>query len=132
MPTFLSPFRWRLVAHLSNAYELRDVDLLDARLQQPDGGRDVFWRMSVRYPDRWTPPVFRAAATPVARVFLGFSRFPAARASEDPTGAAIVRWNDMRFAGGLFSLSAPRRPDPFTVTVRLAPDGAILQQQLGR
>ena len=132
MPTFLSPFRWRLVAHLSDAYELHDVDLLDRRLGEPESTRDVFWRLSVRYPDRWTPPVFRAAATPVARVFLGFSRFPAARAFADPTGAATVRWNDMRFAGGIFSLASPRRPDPFTVTVRFAPDGSIVQQQMGR
>ena len=101
------------------------MDLLDARLKEPEGERDRFWRMSARYPDAWTPPVFRAAATPVARVFLGFSRFPAARAFVDPEGEATVRWNDMRFAGGLFSLASPRRPDPFTVTVRLAPDGSI-------
>ncbi len=30
LPTFTSPFQWRLVAQLSNAYETRDVDLIDA------------------------------------------------------------------------------------------------------
>ena len=30
MPDMVSPFRWRLIAQLSNAYEVRDVNLLDA------------------------------------------------------------------------------------------------------
>ena len=29
MPSFLSPFKWRIVAQMSNAYEIHDVDLLD-------------------------------------------------------------------------------------------------------
>jgi hypothetical protein len=38
----------------------------------------------------------------------------------------------MRFVGGAFGLDQPaRRSDLFTATVRLAPDGAVLLQQLG-
>jgi len=30
MPSFTSPFRWRIIAQLSNAYEIHDIDLFDA------------------------------------------------------------------------------------------------------
>ncbi len=132
MPTFISPFRWRVVARASNAYELHDVDLLDARVQQPPSGGEVFWRMAVRVPDVWTPAAVEAAQAPEARVFLGFSRFPATRSVASPDGGATVRWNDMRFAGGITSLTSPRPPDPFTVVVRLAPNGRVLEETLGR
>src|SRR5262249_3911583 len=57
MPTFVSPFRWRLLARLSNGYELHDVDVLDPRFTAPDQGPVGAWRTSLRYPDVWTPPV---------------------------------------------------------------------------
>jgi hypothetical protein len=80
----------------------------------------------------WTPAVFRAATTRTARVFLGFSRFPSARSYVDPTGLATVRWSDMRFAGGLFVLDeGARRRDPFTVLVRISPDGRVLEEKMG-
>ena len=45
MPTFLSPFKWRLIARLSNAYELHDIDVLDATLRAPRrGGRGAMAR----------------------------------------------------------------------------------------
>jgi membrane-bound metal-dependent hydrolase YbcI (DUF457 family) len=131
MPTFISPFRWRVIAHLSNAYELHEINLLDSRFQRPAEGGEVFWRQAVRYPNVWTPPVAIAATTRTGRVFLGFSRFPAARSFVDPAGVAAVRWNDMRFAGGIYSLN-DRRPDPFAVVIRIGPDGHILSETLGR
>src|SRR5262249_38869722 len=33
MPSFTSPFRWRIIAQLSNAYEIHDIDLLDSRFR---------------------------------------------------------------------------------------------------
>ena len=89
------------------------------------------WRQAVRYPNVWTQPVAVAATTRTGRVFLGFSRFPAARSFVDPTGVATVRWNDMRFAGGIYSLN-DRRPDPFAVVIRIGPEGHILSETLGR
>ena len=102
MPTFFSPFKWRVVAHLSNAYEVHDVDLLDARLRRPAGAvRGACGGSRVRLPNVWMPPVRAAASTPLAQTFLGFSRFPAARWFVDQaTGIATVRWNDMRFVAG--------------------------------
>ena len=133
MPTFVSPFQWRVIAHLSNAYELHDIDLLDGRFRSPAPASEVLWRTTLRYPNNWTPPVVQAAATRLGRVYLGFSRFPAARAFVDPGGTATVRWSDMRFVGGLLTLDQPvRRPDPFNAVIRIAPDGQVIDEHLGR
>jgi inner membrane protein len=131
IPTFFSPFKWRVIAQLSNAYEMHDVDLLDSRLRQTPDSSEAMWRVTLRVPNVWTPPVWTAASTPLARTFLGFARFPAARSFVDPTGTATVRWNDMRFIGARLALS-PTQNDPFAVVVRIAPDGHVLDQRLGR
>jgi membrane-bound metal-dependent hydrolase YbcI (DUF457 family) len=130
VPTPFSPFRWRVIAELSNGYDLHELDVLDARLQRPAEPGEAFWRRSVRYPNQWTAATFVAAATPMARRYLGFSRFPAARSFVDPSGMATVRWSDMRFAAGFFSLTpgSPRGADRLTFLVRLAPDGRVLEE----
>jgi membrane-bound metal-dependent hydrolase YbcI (DUF457 family) len=133
MPTFLSPFKWRLIAHLSNAYEMHDLDVLDARLRRPAEVGEAPWRVTVRYPDQWNPMVQAAAHAPLAQVFLGFSRYPAARWNVDQrTGVATVRWTDMRFANGLTVDQRLGRANLFTATVHVAPDGRVLDEQLGQ
>lgn len=126
MPDFVSPFRWQLIAHLSNAYERRAVDLLDASSRS---GNNV-QRLSVRYPNQWTPAVANAAHTRVGQIFLGFSRFPAARSSLDAQGVTTVRWSDMRFAMNRIGTDE-RRSGIFLATVRVSADGLILDQHLG-
>jgi membrane-bound metal-dependent hydrolase YbcI (DUF457 family) len=127
MPTFISPFRWRIVAHLSNAYEVQDVDLLDRRLWSPPDASEAFWRRELRYPNQWTSVVARAATAPPARAFLGFSRFPAVVSVTDQTGTTTVRWTDMRFAGGILTPQPPPgRQNLFNVGVRIGADGRIL------
>jgi hypothetical protein len=133
MPTFLSPFKWRLIARLSNAYELHDVDILDAALRRPAEAGRAPWRLTVRYPDQWTPLVRAAAAAPVAQTFLGFSRYPAARWIADPkTGVVTVRWTDMRFAGGMALDQRAGRGNLFGATVRVDSEGAVVSEQLGQ
>jgi inner membrane protein len=132
LPTFLSPFRWRMVAHLSGAYEIRDMDLLNGRLRDESSpGR--LWRLSQRQPNHWTPIVEAAAVrSRVAQVFLGFSRFPAARSVEDKDGSVIVRWSDVRFDGpGPIGRERANARGLFSVFVRLSPDGEILSERLG-
>jgi membrane-bound metal-dependent hydrolase YbcI (DUF457 family) len=132
MPTFTSPFRWRIVAQMSNAYEIHEIDLLDGRFRKPESDSDVFWRLTLRYPNLWTTAVEKAATTVTGRTFLGFSRFPAARTAADREGGATVRWSDMRFVGGVLAFDQPlSRPGPFTVTIRIGPDGRILSETLG-
>jgi membrane-bound metal-dependent hydrolase YbcI (DUF457 family) len=131
MPSFFSPFRWQLIAQMSNAYEMHDVDVLDARLRRPAGAGEAPWRIGVRFPNVWTPAVKTAATARVPQVFLGFSRFPAARSFTDrDSGETTVRWTDMRFVAGL---SADQRAPAnlFTATVRLDRDGRVIDQRLG-
>ncbi len=132
MPTFLSPFDWRVIVQASNSYELRDVSLTDARLRTAPSPDEVLWRQTVRYPNVWTPAAVAAASSPLGRVFLGFSRFPAARSFAD-NGGVTVRFIDMRFVAGLVALEQPvRRPQPFSATIRIAADGRVLSEALGR
>jgi membrane-bound metal-dependent hydrolase YbcI (DUF457 family) len=128
-PGFTSPFEWRIIVQLSNAYYVRTVNVLDLYLNDDAG----VWRLAMGVPNVWTPAVFKAAEALPARVFLGFSRFPAARVSVDHEGVATVQWTDMRFSGG----PDPPRPqndgrgDLFGATVRVGHDGRILHAQLG-
>ncbi|MEQ1728070.1 MAG: metal-dependent hydrolase [Vicinamibacterales bacterium] len=129
MPDFVSPFRWRLIAQLSDAYEVRDIDLLTGRgLSSESLSTRV---LAMRVPNQWTPAVMTAATAPTPRVFLGFSRFPAARSFVAEDGTATVRWSDLRFVQG--DLDDPRqlRRGLFGATVVLGPDGAIREQRLG-
>ena len=124
MPTFVSPFQWRVVAQLSNAYEIHDIDLMDRRLWEPPEIFDAMWRTTERYPNVWTPAVWTAAGSRLGRTFLGFSRMAAARATIEPGGATSVRFADVRFLG-------PRGPINFVVTIRVGPDGSILEERYG-
>ena len=132
MPDFVSPFRWRIVARLSNSYAALNVNLRDPRFQHP-AESEAPWRLAVSYPNDWTPAVFQAAATPRAQAFLGFSRFPAVRSVVDRDGVATVRWTDVRFAPGPHSARPQDRArdqvgnDLFSTTVRIAPDGAEIK-----
>lgn len=126
VPTFLSPLRWRVIAHLSNAYEIHDIDLLDSTLPTPAIASEVLRQRAVRIPNVWTDAVRKAATTRSAKIFLGFSRFPAARPLADPAGGAIVHWSDIRFVGGVLTVDQPsRNADLFALTIRLHPDGRI-------
>jgi inner membrane protein len=130
MPDFLSPFRWRLIAQLPNAYEVRDINLLD---RYTGGGASASSgrRRSERYPNQWTPAVMRAATSEVGRIFLGFSRFPAARSLREADGTTRVRWGDMRFASG--ELRNGERPvGIFSAAVDVGPNGDIRTEHLGR
>jgi hypothetical protein len=129
MPNFLSPFRWRLIAQLTNGYEIHDIDLLTRRRGSDASGAN--WRLSVRYPNQWTPAVMRAAAADIPRVYLGFSRFPAARSVVDEDGSVIVRWNDMRFVDMPLSGRRPAGRTLFSVVVRLDPSGQVVEQKFG-
>jgi membrane-bound metal-dependent hydrolase YbcI (DUF457 family) len=132
MPSFTSPFRWRIIAQLSNAYEIHDIDLLDRRFSEPEDESGALWRVTLRYPNVWTPTVQQAAATRLGQRFLAFSRFPAARSAIDRHGVTTVRWTDVRFVGGVTGLDQPApRAGLFTATVKVAPDGRILDEQLG-
>jgi membrane-bound metal-dependent hydrolase YbcI (DUF457 family) len=132
LPTFATPFDWRLIAQFSDRYEISDVNVLGSRgLSAPKW--DTSSHQTMRFPNQWTPAVSVAAGTEVGRVFLGFSRFPAVRVLVDGDGITTVRWTDMRFARGEAGADLrDRREEFFTATVRLDRGGRIVDQRLGR
>lgn len=130
VPTFTSPFSWRVIAQLSNGYEVRDLSLVRRGAdsdEQPSPER----RLSVHIPNQWTPAVATAAASPIAQVFLGFSRFPAARSVIAADGSAVVRWSDVRFIQGSLDDPSQFRRGLFGATVLLGADGRVLEDRLG-
>jgi membrane-bound metal-dependent hydrolase YbcI (DUF457 family) len=131
IPTFLSPFQWRLIAQLSNGYELANANLLDRRARDSGGGGHAPWRLAVTVPNRWPPEAFRAAQTHVGRTFLGFSRFPASRTFSDREGTVTVQWTDLRFLTDLRQRPRGTRTGMFTVTVHLGADGAAISERVG-
>ena len=132
IPTFLSPFRWRIVVRFPAAYEIQEIDLLDGWFQAPAIDSQSHRSPLQRYPNPRTPAVEQASNTRVGQVFLGFSRFPAVRLFVDPGGTTTIRWTDMRFVDGPPSPdSTSPRANLFTATVRIDPDGRILEQRLG-
>lgn len=121
LPTFGSPFRWRIVRQFSHGYRFSEIDLL-AETEQPGG-----W---VAHEDGPIVEMARQAAAP--RTFLAFSRFPAAQV--DHLGRdTIVRMTDIRFLDVPISRRAEEfRPGRFfAVTVRLDPRGNILEDRFG-
>jgi hypothetical protein len=133
LPAFTSPFDWRIVAQMSNAYEIHDLNVLDSRFQEPAEISEGFWRQVRRYPNLWTPAVVDAANTRLGQVFLGFSRFPAARSAVDQQGGTTVRFTDVRFVGGAMGNDQPlRRIQLFTATIRFDPGGRLLSSRLGQ
>ena len=111
IPTFLSPFEWRVIARLPDAYQVYDVDVLDP------GRRTAAWT-----PNQWPPVVIDAARTRAATALLGFSRFPHARVTTDPAGVPLVRFTDMRFAELVDRQPPAARSEMFTVVVRMPAD----------
>ena len=126
LPTFLSPFQWRVIRRLPGAYWVYDVDVLARRAPSSERSGD----RGVWVTDQWAPAVLEAAKTRTAQVFLGFSRFPRAAVSVDPARVTTVRLTDMRFAVTDPDLDV-RRPTLFTLTVTLGPKHEILQERLG-
>ena len=115
IPSFGSPFDWRVIAQL------------------PDEYLEIYRDDAARIPNRWTPQAIAAARTRTAQVLLGFSRFPVVREFANPSGGATVQFTDLRFAMGPASRQLQaRRSALFTVTVRLGPDNEILEEKLGQ
>jgi hypothetical protein len=152
-PNLIFPFRWLVIAQTSNSYETFDVNLLDSRFRQSPADGEALWRHAFHFPNPWTPAALTAAQVPAARLFLGFSRFPRVRTFVDPAGVTTVQWTDMRFAavsgapgpargalGGRGSaqpgLAGPGNVvsagDFFAVSVRVSPDGHVMDEVFGR
>jgi membrane-bound metal-dependent hydrolase YbcI (DUF457 family) len=121
LPTFLSPFEFRIVRQYPRGYELSERTLLR------DGPVRALW---IDADDG--PAIARAAATRTGRVFLAFSRFPAADVETAPSGETTVRFMDLRFMGTPLRLEPhPQARVPSAMTVRLDVRGRVIGEHLG-
>jgi hypothetical protein len=129
LPEPTSPFRWRLIAQVSNAYEVRIVNVLQRNRRGLAPNAQL---TGMYYPNQWTPSVMTAAqSSPLARMFLGFSRFPAARSIHHPDGNAVVRWTDLRFVRQIGMDDGRQVPELFIATVTLNASGTVVNERLG-
>jgi len=118
LPTFFSPFTWRIIRQHSNGYELSD--------------RRVFGLLEAM---QWTwlasnsNEVERVRATRPGRVFLDFARFPLAELVARTSSSTTVRLFDARFA--TIPSSARGAPARLSVTVTVDASGRIVDQRFG-
>jgi membrane-bound metal-dependent hydrolase YbcI (DUF457 family) len=121
LPTFFSPFTWRLIRQESGGYEMRDVTL------GRGAGAPIF---VPSHHDDW---IARARQTGTGRAFFNFSRFPASHSATLPDGSRRVRVMDVRFLGppprGLEP--DPKAREPFVMTVEMTGDGTVRAERLG-
>jgi len=122
LPTFISPFAWRVIRQYPNGYELSDRNIFER-------GASV---ASTWMPADTGPEIALARATHTGRVFLDFSRFPSSHVIERSQQEIVVRFVDVRFVDVGSSLDpSPHARAPFVVTVALDPKGQVLREQLG-
>jgi membrane-bound metal-dependent hydrolase YbcI (DUF457 family) len=121
IPTFSSPFTWRIVRQQSNGYDIRELDLI--------GGNE--WQIAW-IPNDSVPPVQTARQASAARSFLRFSRFPAARVNTHGR-ETLVRMFDVRFLDVPLRAETGEPPSGgfFAVRVRLDAHGRILDDRMG-
>jgi inner membrane protein len=124
LPTFGSPVAWTIVAPLPNGYELRDLNIMD----RPDPAAPPTTRY---FPSDWTPAVVKASQTRLGQIYLGFSRFPAARSFVDRDGSVVVLWTDMRFVTGIRRTEQGTERTAFSAVVRLDPSGTVIEERFG-
>jgi hypothetical protein len=125
LPSFVSPFKWRIVARSAQQYDVADIDLW------VEGGGRLPAPQFASLPAAPRAADFRGHPTSrVARVFLDFARFPTETSRTD-AGTTTIQWQDVRF---LRPPVQPGRgvPDLFTASIRIAADGRIVDEGLGR
>ena len=89
LPTFTSPFTWRIVRQYADHYEISDRRVVGAAVTPP----------AVRVGFDSGPEVTRARATRAGQVYFDFARFPIPRVAGRTSAGATVRLFDARFLG---------------------------------
>jgi hypothetical protein len=124
IPTFGSPAAWTIVTRVAHGYELHELNVLAPPSAATSRTRRYF-------PNEWTPAVWKASETRLGQIYLGFSRFPAARSFVDSDGSTIVRWNDMRFVTRPLPTNQQTEPTAFSAVVRLDSSGNVIEERFG-
>lgn len=121
LPTFVSPFVWRIVRQHPTGYELSD--------------RGVFDRVTtgaIRIASDAGPEVTHARNTEGGGIYLDFARFPLARLASRPGTTTAVRLLDARFIGLPATADTGALPGTLSVTITVDEAGRAIQQRFGR
>ncbi len=121
LPTFFSPFTWRIIRRQAGDYELSDRNVL--------GTAPAF--QSIRLTSDSGPDVVRVRATRPGRVYLDFARFPIAQVPERTGTLTTVRLFDARFVA-MRSLSQDGATNArLSVVVTVDESGRIVSERFG-
>ena len=121
LPTFLSPFTWRIVRAHPNGYELSDRSVFDARAQV----------RPIRLVSATGPDVRRARATRAGHVYLDFARFPIAQISSRTRTTTTVRLLDARFIVVPPGAEDAAARGGLLVVVTIDASGQVVHQRFG-
>ena len=95
LPLPVMPLRWRIVAETEQSFYRFDISALGA----PNHAGES-WQRAEKFPKPRGADSARAAWAAEdarAQIFLGFSRFPAARVETNCPGLSLVQFADLRF-----------------------------------
>ena len=113
LPTFTSPFTWRIVRQYTDGYEISERGVF---------GPGTSLR-ATRLAIDTGPEVARTRATRAGQVYFDFARFPITRvAARSPIGAT-VRLLDARFVGTPLDTRTEALPSTLSLFVTVAPGG---------
>ena len=121
LPTFFSPFTWRIIRRQRGDYELSDRDVLATTPAI----------QSTRLTSDSGPDILRVRATRPGRLYLDFARFPIAQVPERTGTLTTVRLFDARFVA-MRSLSQDGATNArLSVVVTLDESGRIVNERFG-
>jgi membrane-bound metal-dependent hydrolase YbcI (DUF457 family) len=121
LPTFFSPFTWRIVRQQPNGYELSDRSVFDT----PAYARPI------RLVSDTGPDVRRARATRAGIAYLDFARFPIAQISNRTPTTTTVRLLDARFIVIPSGAQDAAARAALQVVVELDASGRVVHQRFG-
>ena len=119
LPTFTSPFAWRLIRFGDATVEIDEFNTVTRR-SSPLG----------ELSHATNPLMLGAAEGRVGQVFLRFARLPVARWKVSRYGGGVAEWTDLRFTGRPSMQQSDTR-GPFTVSVRVDDRGGIVAEKIG-
>lgn len=111
LPTFLSPFEWRILKRFPGGYEVSAMDLLG----RPARHAPIFYETARGV------TIDEALQNPRARVFMAFARLPVAQLVRAEGDDLVVGLQDLRFVGEPAGANGVRepRPGPFSIVVHV-------------
>lgn len=120
LPTFLSPFTWRVIRHHSNGYELSD-----RRVLEHSRAIQSAWLATD------SGDVERVRLTRPGRVYLDFARFPIAQLMARTPSLTTVRLSDARFVVMPVNIRGLAANARLSVVITMDASGRLIEQRFG-